>query len=95
MDVYIVTYDIADDKRRLDVAKVLESHGKRLQYSVFWCSLGKPRLAKLKGQLGPILSEGEDQVLFLHLGPDGGRADRAISALGSTFHPPKKGAFIF
>ena len=94
MDVYVVTYDVADDKRRLQVAKILESHGRRLQYSVFWCCLGAPRLAQLRGQLDPLLSEGEDQVLFFHLGPHEGRAQRAVTWLGSTFHPPKKGAFI-
>ena len=94
MDVYVITYDVADDKRRAAVAKVLESHGRRLQYSVFWCCLGPPRLAQLQGELDPLLQAGEDQVLFLHLGPQDGRAKRAVTALGSPFTPPTKGAFV-
>ena len=33
--IYIIAYDIADNKRRLRVAKTLESWGYRIQESVF------------------------------------------------------------
>lgn len=32
---YLVAYDIVDDRRRTKIAKVLESYGDRIQYSVF------------------------------------------------------------
>lgn len=33
--VFLVSYDVADDKRRSHLAKLLEAHGQRVQWSVF------------------------------------------------------------
>lgn len=33
--VYLVSYDISDDKRRDRLARLLEAHGQRVQWSVF------------------------------------------------------------
>ena len=41
---YLVSYDIANPKRLRRVAKLLESFGTRLQYSVFECPLDDMRL---------------------------------------------------
>lgn len=35
----MITYDISDDRIRYRVAKILENHGSRVQYSVFECRL--------------------------------------------------------
>jgi CRISPR-associated protein Cas2 len=50
--MYLITYDLTDDRARTKVAKLLEGHGyERLQYSVF-CGLEDPqRLAGLWAQL--------------------------------------------
>ncbi|PJF46320.1 MAG: CRISPR-associated endonuclease Cas2, partial [Candidatus Thermofonsia Clade 3 bacterium] len=37
--LYIVTYDIADDRRWRKVFKLMYGYGDRLQYSVFRCAL--------------------------------------------------------
>ena len=39
---YVVTYDIADDRRREDVATLLSGYGPRVQLSVFECDLPTP-----------------------------------------------------
>jgi CRISPR-associated protein Cas2 len=44
---FLVAYDIADDKRLREVAKMMEGYGKRVQRSVFECSLSKSQLADL------------------------------------------------
>ncbi len=36
---YVVAYDIADDRRRSKVVKVLEAIGHRVNFSVFECML--------------------------------------------------------
>ena len=36
---YLVSYDIADDKRLKQVFKVCKNYGNHLQYSVFECDL--------------------------------------------------------
>ncbi len=94
MDVYVITYDISDDKRRTKIAEALEGYGTRLQFSVFWCELSAPQLARLKAALDPLLDEGTDQVLFLHLGPGDGRAPKSVTWLGAAFRPPPRGAII-
>ena len=49
--IYIIAYDIADSKRRLRVAKTLESWGYRIQESVFQLRLDTPTLARLRARL--------------------------------------------
>ena len=94
MDVYVITYDIANDKRRAKVFETLESYGKHLQYSVFWCTLSKTKHARLVAALGKLIDDGEDQVLLCCLGPERGRAKRAVESLGRGFTPPAPGPVI-
>ena len=35
MFLYVISYDIPDDKRRKKIADLLEGYGQRVQYSVF------------------------------------------------------------
>ena len=49
--IYIIAYDIADNKRRLRVAKTLESWGYRIQESVFQLRLDTATLACVLGSL--------------------------------------------
>jgi CRISPR-associated protein Cas2 len=37
--MYIITYDIKEDKKRRKVSKILEDYGTRVQYSVFECDI--------------------------------------------------------
>ena len=61
----IVAYDIKDDKKRSKIAKVLESFGDRVQYSVFECILNKTKLGILKKSLMVFtLDEGESIVIY-------------------------------
>lgn len=65
----VVAYDVTDDRRRNRVAKVLEAHGDRLQYSVFVVDAKSAKLLRLKVKLGGILDTGADSVVFIDLGP--------------------------
>jgi CRISPR-associated protein Cas2 len=55
----VICYDISDTKRRNEVAKILEGHGYRVQYSVFECELNKEQLKRLKQRLGPLVKAQE------------------------------------
>ena len=77
----VVTYDIADDRRREDVATVLSGYGPRVQLSVFECELRTRRewaslQAKLRELTGPV----EDQV---RLYPLDDRASRQVRVIGA------------
>ncbi len=59
---YILTYDIVDDKRRIKIAKIMESMGDRVQYSVFEAYLTPPELQKLLKRVGKVMMTKEDSV---------------------------------
>lgn len=46
----LVAYDIPDDRRRAKVAKVLLRFGRRVQYCVFWRSVGRPNSTVTPGR---------------------------------------------
>ena len=82
---YIVSYDISDPKRLRQVFKAMRAWGDHLQLSVFECQLTSMDLARLRAALASIIHHGEDQVLFVDLGPAEGRGDRVITALGKPY----------
>ena len=47
----VVVYDIPDDRRRLKVFNLLESYGRRVQYSVFECFLNEKQLKQMYGSI--------------------------------------------
>jgi CRISPR-associated protein Cas2 len=82
---YLICYDIANARRLRRVAKVMESYGTRLQYSVFECPLDDLRLEQLKLELRGEINSDHDQVLFVSLGPEGNDASLVIAALGLPY----------
>lgn len=82
---YIVTYDICDAKRLRKVFRTCRDFGNHLQYSVFECDLNPTERVKLVSLLEEVIHHGEDQVLFIDLGPTQGRGDRTITALGVPY----------
>lgn len=59
---YVVTYDIADDRRRDRVVKLLESVGTRMNYSVFECMLTDVQFRKMIDGLAKNVVRGADWV---------------------------------
>ncbi|WP_419780208.1 CRISPR-associated endonuclease Cas2 [Maridesulfovibrio sp.] len=65
--IYIVTYDIEDDKIRSKLSKVLKGVGQRVQKSVFECELSKRQLKILQKQIGRMLPKsGEDSNVRIY-----------------------------
>ena len=60
--IYIIAYDIADNKRRLRIAKTLESWGYRIQESVFQLRLDSATLARVRSSLAALISDTEDVI---------------------------------
>jgi len=78
---YVVTYDIADDRRREDVATVLSGYGPRVQLSVFECEFRNRREAGgLQAKLRELIDPIEDQV---RLYPLDDRAARTVTVIGA------------
>jgi len=91
---WLVSYDIADSKRRAKVFKTLRGYGDRLQYSVFRCVLGRRERVELQAALERVIKPGDDQVLFASLGPIDGRGAEAVSAIGRGIEQPQLQARI-
>lgn len=51
---YLVSYDIEEDRERLQISKVLEGFGRRVQKSVFECPLTKGRKHELEKRLAGL-----------------------------------------
>lgn len=64
--IHIIAYDIADNKRRLRVAKMLESWCYRIQESVFQLRLDSVTLARVRSSLDVLISENDD---IIHIYP--------------------------
>jgi len=82
---YIVSYDIADDKRLRRVFKACKNYGNHLQFSVFECDLSPAERARMESELKALIHHNEDQILFITLGPSESRGARVIAALGKTY----------
>ena len=93
--VYLVTYDISDDRRRDQVFKILRGFGDHLQFSVFRCEASETELIRLRGRLLDAINAKEDQVLFADLGPWDGRGTTAITSLGRSYTHPERHAIVY
>jgi len=87
---YLVTYDVADDKRRTRLFKTLQGEGDHAQYSVFFCECDDAELARLRSTITEIIHDAEDQVLVLDLGPGADVLERSLEVLGKSYTPPAR-----
>jgi CRISPR-associated protein Cas2 len=65
--LYLIAYDIPDDKRRTRLHKTLCGYGQWTQYSFFECFLTDKELIALRHRLHHILQESQDNVRIYHL----------------------------
>ena len=79
---YLITYDVADDKRRTRLFHLLSDLGDRAQFSVFFAELSAAELARFRGTASGVIHHDQDQVLVVDLG----RAEG-----GGTFNPLSEG----
>ncbi len=65
--LYVVAYDIAGDKRRTRVHRVLCGFGQWTQYSLFECWLTRRQVVELRAKLAQVLDPREDSVRLYRL----------------------------
>lgn len=63
----VVAYDIADDKRRLRVMKLMKGYGEHVQESVFECNLEPRVFRKMVQHLKKEINDADDNVRLYHL----------------------------
>jgi CRISPR-associated protein Cas2 len=91
---YVVTYDIADDRRRNHVFRTLHGFGDHTQYSVFLCELNDSELVRLRMAVRPHIDTGEDQLLIVEVGPATGSVTASVEAIGRHYDPPTRSVVI-
>jgi CRISPR-associated protein Cas2 len=60
--MFVVTYDIAQSRRRTRVMNRLKNYGLHVEFSVFECELDSQRLARLKDDVLPLLNLRTDRL---------------------------------
>lgn len=87
--LYIITYDIGDQKRWRRVFRLMNGYGEWLQLSVFQCRLSRRRHAELLAMLDEAILREHDHVLMLDLGL-AEKVDPRVISLGKTFEPVQR-----
>lgn len=88
---YLVSYDIADDKRRTCVFSCVAGFGEWMQYSVFVCDLTPRELIALRVRLRDLIHDREDSVMIADLGMTEGRGDSCFEFMGIRRRLPSTG----
>jgi CRISPR-associated protein Cas2 len=60
----MVSYDIADHKRRCAVSNLLKNFGQRVQRSVFECDISASQLGEVRAGISDCIDAGEDSIRF-------------------------------
>jgi CRISPR-associated protein Cas2 len=60
--LYVIAYDIPNDRRRTKIHKALCGFGEWTQFSLFECFLDARELVKMRAQLLDLLKPDEDSV---------------------------------
>lgn len=60
----VIAYDIADDRRRYKIIKIIEKHGVRINYSVYECMLTQSQLDKIQKKIDELIVRKEDTVVY-------------------------------
>jgi CRISPR-associated protein Cas2 len=60
--LFVVSYDIVDDKRRKELSDYLESYGVRVQYSVFETELNQSQIDQMIKGIKKRIKSDEDTV---------------------------------
>lgn len=91
---WLVAYDIRDDARLRKVYDIVRSHGDRLQYSVFLCSLDPIEKIGLLGELRHVIDHRQDSIVLIDLGEPGRQNSARIESMGTSPVFPTDGPTI-
>ena len=91
--LYIVPYDIADQRRWRRVFKIMKGYGRWLQLSVFQCRLTARRRTDMSARLEKEIHHRDDHILIVDVGP-AEKVDPKVESLGKSFESVKRQAII-
>lgn len=91
--IYVVSYDIRDQKRWRRLFRLMNGYGEWLQLSVFQCRLSRRRHAELIALVDGIIHHSDDHVILMDLGPAETISPR-VTSLGKDFEPLQRAPII-
>ena len=91
--LYIVVYDISNQKRWRRVFKLMQGYGEWVQLSVFQCRMSRRRHAELVARLDGMIDYGHDHVVLVDIGVADGVDPRVVS-LGKSFEAVRREPLI-
>ena len=91
--LFIVTYDISDQKRWRRVFKAMHGYGEWIQLSVFQCRLSRRHRAEMETRLRELINHGEDHVLLIDVGP-ADKIDLAMASIGKAVSKIERQAIV-
>ena len=65
--IVVVSYDIVDDSRRTRLAQLCLDYGRRVQKSVYECSMDDKKLGELQGKVAKLIDMSVDSVRYYSL----------------------------
>jgi CRISPR-associated protein Cas2 len=92
--LYIVAYDISNDKRWRKVYKLMYGFGDWLQLSVFQCRLSRKRHAELIMHLDELIHHDEDHVVIMDVGVADKISPRVVNLGNREFSPPERTSVV-
>ncbi|MDZ4389521.1 MAG: CRISPR-associated endonuclease Cas2 [Gemmatimonadales bacterium] len=84
---YVISYDVANDKRRAKIFELLLGYGDHVQFSVFLADLTKRELIVFRTRVRELMHEGEDQCLILDLGRESRPLQSTLEVIGKPYRP--------
>ncbi|MGE5356826.1 MAG: CRISPR-associated endonuclease Cas2 [Deltaproteobacteria bacterium] len=66
-DLYLICYDITNNRKRAKISHMLEKYGQRVNLSVFECLLSKPALMVVREQLSKLVKKNIDSVKIYYI----------------------------
>lgn len=85
--MFVVCYDISNDRRRLRLFKTLKRYGMAVQESVFECHLTAELFIRLRADVEKVIKPQEDQVRYYNLCQKCSESIQATAASRSTSDP--------
>lgn len=92
--LYLVGYDVRDDKRLRVVYRTMRGYGERIQYSVFVCDLSQKEKAIMVDDLSNKINKEVDSIIILQLGPTDGKTREDFEFIGQKRELPEREAVI-
>lgn len=65
--LYVIAYDVANNRRRTKIHKTLSGFGEWTQFSLFECHLSEKEMLQLRQRLDKLMSPQQDSVRFYPL----------------------------